>query len=101
MASWWTELWSFGRGNSRLYCGIARTEEGFAVDLFRGDTCIDSALYATRSDATEGAHALKTRYQAREVPPDADPWPRFVLDAAAMGCSGCDSYIMLETKQQR
>jgi hypothetical protein len=31
MAGWWTELWSIGNGLSRTSCGIARTEEGFAV----------------------------------------------------------------------
>ena len=62
MADWWAEEWSLGLGVSRVYCGIARTEDGYAVDVFRGDTCIDSFLFNTRADARRAAEGLKTHY---------------------------------------
>jgi hypothetical protein len=62
MARWWTELWSLGAGPSRIYCGIAQTVEGFAVDVFYGDTCIDSEVYPTRASATRAAQARKRHY---------------------------------------
>lgn len=58
----WTEMWSHGYGRSRSYCGIASTEEGFAVDVFRGDTCLASTTYATWQQAEQAADALKSRY---------------------------------------
>lgn len=64
-AAWqdsWTEIWSEGHGRSRSYCGIAGTEDGFAVDLFRGDTCLSSATYGTWQDAERAAEALRARY---------------------------------------
>jgi hypothetical protein len=62
MADWWAEEWSVGTASSRVYCGIARTEEGYAVDVFRGDTCIDSFVFNTRTDARRAADGLKTHY---------------------------------------
>ena len=62
MSRWWTETWSVGLGTDRLYCGIARTEEGFAVDVFHRDTCIDSVVCATRKDALKTAAAMERRY---------------------------------------
>jgi hypothetical protein len=64
--SWWTEVWSVGRGTNRLYCGIARTEEGFAVDVFRGDTCVDSRVVDSRTAAVKAAASLERRH-ARDV----------------------------------
>jgi hypothetical protein len=71
MSGWWTPIWSFGTGAHRIYCGIARTEEGFAVDVFRGDTCIESRVYATRPEALTGAAAFEREFarQARPTPP--------------------------------
>ena len=58
MARSWTEVWSVGSGQSRRYCGIARTQEGYAVDVFEGDTCLESEVHATRKDAVERALAM-------------------------------------------
>jgi hypothetical protein len=60
--SWWTEIWSVGRGTNRVYCGIARTEEGFAVDVFRGDTCVDSRVVDSRTAAVKAAATLERRH---------------------------------------
>lgn len=62
MSGWWTPIWSVGTGTSRIYCGIARTEEGFAVDVFRGDTCIESVVYDSRTAAVRGAAAFERQY---------------------------------------
>ena len=62
MSGWWTPIWTVGSGPNRLYCGIARTEDGFAVDVFRGDTCIDSVEYATRKEAVREAAAFERQY---------------------------------------
>ena len=62
MLDWWTEQWSIGEGPSRAYCGIARTEEGYAVDVFRGYTCVDSFPYANRREAVAAARMLKLQY---------------------------------------
>jgi hypothetical protein len=71
-SGWWTEIWSVGRGSDRVYCGIARTEDGFAVDLFCGDTCIESRVVETRADAVKTAGALERRHSrgghSRQVP---------------------------------
>ena len=63
----WTEVWSAGRGKDRSYCGIAETEEGFAVDVFHGDTCVDSSIHPNRKDAERAAQALRGRF-LRTVP---------------------------------
>ncbi|HSC25808.1 MAG TPA: hypothetical protein VLD67_00955 [Vicinamibacterales bacterium] len=62
----WTELWSSGHGPSRTYCGIARTEEGFAVDVFKGDSCIASEIYGSQSDAQRAAQVFARRYMRRQ-----------------------------------
>lgn len=63
----WTELWSSGYGRDRAYCGIAETEDGFAVDMFEGDTCVASALFNSYTDAEDAAMRLRSRY-VRAVP---------------------------------
>ena len=71
MTGWWTPMWSIGTGAQRIYCGIARTEEGFAVDVFRGDTCIESLEFATQAEALTGAAEFERQFgrQLRPVPP--------------------------------
>jgi len=63
MADTWTELWSVRAGRSRTYCGVARTEEGFAVDVFRDDTCIDTEEHATRELAVRAALARERDFR--------------------------------------
>ena len=65
MTNWWAEEWSIGSGRARTLCGIARTDDGYAVDVFRGDTCLDSFEYRSRSEAIQAAHTLKLQYQRR------------------------------------
>lgn len=60
MAEWWTEVWTDGVGRFRTYCGVARTETGYAVDLFVGDTCIASEGDLTHADAFRRAHAWRS-----------------------------------------
>ncbi|MGH9371474.1 MAG: hypothetical protein ACRD15_08090 [Vicinamibacterales bacterium] len=67
MGNWWTEIWSYGAGQSRKYCGVARTEEGYAVDLFQGDTCLESEIFATRKEAVRRAVALDTDQRERRA----------------------------------
>jgi hypothetical protein len=55
-------MWSLGRGSSRVYCGIAETEEGFAVDVFHGDTCIDSFVCTTQGEAVRSAREVQRQY---------------------------------------
>lgn len=69
--NWWAEEWSFGAGPSRLSCGISRTEEGYAVDVFRGDTCVESFVYRDRAEAVGASRALKRQYQQRRTRPTA------------------------------
>lgn len=65
MAGLWAEQWSFGTGPSKVSCGISRTEDGFSVDLFRGETCVDSFCYRTREDAERLTRKLRLEYLAR------------------------------------
>ncbi len=58
----WTEIWSSGYGRDRSYCGIAETEEGFAVDVFEGDTCVASVVFDSQADAEDAAMRLRSRY---------------------------------------
>ena len=74
MIDWWAEEWSIGTGQTRVYCGIARTEDGYAVDVFRGDTCIDSFVFNTRADARRAAEGLRMHY--------CDMRPGYALGAA-------------------
>ena len=62
MADFWAEEWSEGRGRSRKYCGVAETEDGFAVDVFEGDTCVWSEIVETRKEAKQKAMGLKMRF---------------------------------------
>lgn len=64
-ATWkepWTEIWSAGYGRDRSYCGIAETEEGFAVDVFHGDTCVASTVHASRDEAEREARRARGKY---------------------------------------
>jgi hypothetical protein len=58
----WAEVWSAGHGPSRSYCGIARTEEGFAVDVFHGDTCVASVTFDSQAEAQQAANRMRGRY---------------------------------------
>ena len=69
MSSEWKEMWSVDTGGSRNSCGIAQTEDGFAVDVLRGDTCIASEIYSTLAEAERAAAACKRRFARRRVPP--------------------------------
>lgn len=65
MATWqepWTEIWSAGHGPDRSYCGIAETDDGYAVDVFQGDTCVASAVFEYRRDAERAADRMRRRY---------------------------------------
>ena len=62
MADSWMEMWSVGGGRARTYCGVAEAEGEFAVDLFSGDTCLSSDVFATRAEAVRTAQALHQRY---------------------------------------
>lgn len=62
MASAWNEVWSVGKGRNRHYCGIARTEDGYAVDMMHGDTCLASETYLTLQQAERAADANRRRY---------------------------------------
>lgn len=73
MADSWTELWSVRAGRSRTYCGVARTDDGFAVDVFRDDTCIASEEHATREMAVRAALARERRYRPA-APSRAREW---------------------------
>ena len=66
---WWREVWSVGDGPSRTYCGIARTPEGYAVDVFEGDDCIESESFDSRLEAAYAVDLFRRRYagDARET----------------------------------
>lgn len=74
----WTEVWSAGHGRSRSYCGIARTEDGFAVDVFHGDTCVASSTYESWDEAERAAHLTRS---AVEVPGSGFRVPGSVLSS--------------------
>jgi hypothetical protein len=67
MANSWTELWSFGLGRSQVRCGVARTEEGFTVEVWRSDCCIESEQYPTREMAVRAALACERRYHPDRI----------------------------------
>lgn len=71
MSGWWTPIWSLGTDAHRIYCGIARTEEGFAVDVFQGDTCIESLVFETQAEALKEAARFERQFarHPRPVPP--------------------------------
>jgi hypothetical protein len=63
MTESWTELWSVRTGRSRTYCGVARTEDGFVVGVFRDDTRIASEEHATRERAVRAALARERDFR--------------------------------------
>lgn len=63
LALWWTELWTEQEGATRVYCGVARTDEGFAVDLFRDYTCVLSEPYRTEHEAVMASMALQQSHR--------------------------------------
>lgn len=63
---WWREVWSVGDGSSRTYCGIARTPEGYAVDVFEGDDCIESETFESRLEAAYAVDQFRRRYAGDE-----------------------------------
>ena len=67
MANWWAEQWSFGSGSSRVSCGVSRTDEGYVVDVVRGDTSVESFVYPSREEALHVAQGLKLSYRARAM----------------------------------
>jgi hypothetical protein len=76
MVNWWAEEWSFGSGMSRVSCGISRSDEGYAVELFRGETCVESFVYPSRAEAMQVAQDLKDRFSiSRNVSPKLPPSP--------------------------
>ena len=62
MKDWWREVWSVGQGQTRKYCGIAKTEDGYAVDVFEGDTCLESVSFVTRLEAAYAVDAFRRSY---------------------------------------
>ena len=83
-SDWWREVWSVGDGGSRTYCGIARTPEGFAVDVFEGDNCIESESFETRLEAAYAVDLFRRRY-ARQP---NDPVAPFMARAMAPAANG-------------
>ena len=63
-SDWWREVWSVGDGRSRTYCGIARTPEGYAVDVFEGDTCLESEVFGSRLEAAYAVDRFRRQYAA-------------------------------------
>ena len=76
MVKWWKEVWTAGEGAGRTYCGIARTVEGYAVDLFRGDSCIASELHETCDESERAASELSRRHAPRQRFSDGFPGSR-------------------------
>ena len=62
LQDWWREVWSFGHGVERRYCGIAKTAEGYAVDVFEGDTCLESVTVTTRLEAAYAVDEFRRTY---------------------------------------
>lgn len=60
---WWTEVWSFDDDQGRVYGGIANTPDGYAVDVFENDTCVESDTYITREEAESAALKLRHHYE--------------------------------------
>lgn len=58
----WSEVWSSGYGRDRCYCGIATTDEGYAVDVFQGDTCVSSTWHTSLAEAERAARATRGKY---------------------------------------
>lgn len=66
-SEWWREVWSVGDGRNRVYCGIARTPDGYAVDVFEGDNCVESDTFATRLDAAYAVDNFRRRYARHDI----------------------------------
>ena len=62
------EQWKLMSGGSRISCGISRTEDGFSVDVYDGETCVDRYACGTRGDAERRTRALKLRYLDQLLP---------------------------------
>ena len=60
----WIEVWRNGRGRTTRVCTVEDTVEGCAVDVFRADTCIHSAVYPTRDEAIRVARNLRRSLNA-------------------------------------
>ena len=65
MNAWRAEQWWLGSGADRVSCGISRSEDGYAVDLFHGSQQIESIFYSTRADAERLTRQLKLQYLDR------------------------------------
>ncbi len=63
MVNWRAENWSFGSGASRVSCGVSQTEDGYAVQLFRGDHCVERFVYPSRAEAMDAARSLKLQFR--------------------------------------
>ena len=68
MGGWRTESWRLSSGGGLVSCGISRTEDGYAVDVSHGDTCIDRIVCVTRAEAELAARTAKLRYADRRPP---------------------------------
>jgi hypothetical protein len=58
------EAWSLGAGQSRTLCTVTATEEGFAVDVFHADVCVESRSFEQEADANSAAASLRFAYGA-------------------------------------
>ena len=83
---WWREVWSISEGRTRIYCGIAKTADGYAVDVFRGDTCIESDTFPTRIEAAYAVDLFRQRYAGDSLFP-ATPFTAGATAPAAIGRS--------------
>lgn len=63
-----SEQWKLVSGGSRISCGISRTEDGFSVDVFDGEICVDRYACGTRSDAERRTRTIKLTYLDRHLP---------------------------------
>lgn len=68
-SDWWREVWSVGEGRNRAYCGIARTPDGYAVDVFDGDTCVESEIFSSRLEAAYAVDRFRRQYTRESAAP--------------------------------
>jgi hypothetical protein len=85
VSEWWREVWSIGEGRGRTYCGIARIPDGYAVDVFEGDSCIESESFGTRLEAAYAVDLFRRRYGRGEA---ADATEPIMAGARAPAASG-------------
>lgn len=83
-SEWWREVWSVGEGRRRVYCGIARTPDGYAVDVFEGDSCIESDTFPSRLEAAYAVDMFRRRYAPQSVETAAPVMAR-ATEPAAIG----------------